>query len=135
MLPAAHRRDFYPGKNQLKHFFRSEATTISINDTRRQPTEEADEASEHDQIVAEQHSAPPRRASLSSCMVDYVSRSPRLHRVWKFMPAVCLIVAALCVMGNFVDAAFVIATLGVVSWFIEKRDRLRADDIESGERE
>ncbi|MDQ3684462.1 MAG: hypothetical protein M3430_02510 [Acidobacteriota bacterium] len=135
MLPAAHRRDFHSGKNQLKHFFRSEATTISINDTRRQPTEDADEAAEHDEIVAEGYSSPPRRVTLSSRMVDYVSRSPRLNHAWKLMPAACLIVAALCVMGNFVDAAFVIATLGVVSWFIEKRNRLRADDIESGERE
>jgi hypothetical protein len=67
--------------------------------------------------------------------VDYVSRSPRLHRVWKLMPAACLIVAALCVISDYVDAAFVIATLGVVAWFVETRNRLRADDIEFGERE
>ncbi len=68
-------------------------------------------------------------------MVDYVARSPRLHRVWKFMPAACLFVAALCMIGDYVNAAFVIATLGVVAWFVETRNRLRADDIESGERE
>lgn len=48
------------------------------------------------------------------------------------MPATCLFVAALCVISDYVDAAFVVATLGIVAWFVETRNRLRADDIESG---
>ncbi len=51
------------------------------------------------------------------------------------MPAVCLFVAALCVINSYADAAFVVATLGVVAWFVETRNRLRADPIEPGERE
>lgn len=48
------------------------------------------------------------------------------------MPATCLIVAALCVISDYVDAAFVVATLGVVAWFVETRNRLRTADIEPG---
>ena len=102
----------------------------SINDTRRRPAGGTDAQTEADEIEAEESAAPPPRASLSSQVMDRVSGSPRLNRVWKMAPAACLVVAALCVAAGYVDAAFVVATLGVVAWFVETRNRLRAADIE-----
>ena len=36
----------------------------------------------------------------------------------------CLVIASIFWWGGHMDAAFVAATLGVVAWFVDLRDRL-----------
>lgn len=50
------------------------------------------------------------------------------------MAAACLVVAAALLLSARVDAAFVAATLGIVAWFWNERNRLRPAGIEAGER-
>jgi hypothetical protein len=46
---------------------------------------------------------------------------------------VCLFIAAVLLLLWRIDAAFVVATLGVVAWFWNERNRLRPHGIEDGE--
>ena len=45
----------------------------------------------------------------------------------------CLFVAAAVLLLGRMDAAFVVATLGVVAWFWNERNRLRPQSIEGDE--
>lgn len=65
-------------------------------------------------------------------MFDTLPGSPR---VWSAAALVCLAVSAVCVLLGLVDAAFVVATLGVLAWFVNVRNRMRGADIEEGETE
>ena len=55
-------------------------------------------------------------------------------RRWSIVAGVCLVVAAALLFLARVDAAFVVATLGVVAWFWNERNRLRPAGIEADER-
>ncbi len=46
----------------------------------------------------------------------------------------CLFIAAAFLLLGRMDAAFVVATLGVVAWFWNERNRLRPQGIERDER-
>ena len=52
---------------------------------------------------------------------------------WSIVAAACLVGAAALLLVARVDAAFVVATLGVVAWFWNERNRLRPAGIEAGE--
>jgi hypothetical protein len=52
---------------------------------------------------------------------------------WLIAAGVCLFVAAVVLLLGRMDAAFVVATLGVVAWFWNERNRLRPHGIEAGE--
>ncbi len=88
-----------------------------------------------DEPVETDHPLPRRRVSASTRLLDYVSRSPRLNRAWKLLPGLCLVAAAGSWLSGHADAAFVIATLGLVAWFIDLRNRLRGSDIEPDDAE
>ena len=88
-----------------------------------------------DEPLETDHPLPRRRVSTSTRLLDYVSRSPRLNRAWKLLPGLCLVVAAGSWLVGHADAAFVIATLGLVAWFIDLRNRLRGTDIEPDDAE
>lgn len=47
---------------------------------------------------------------------------PTSKRFWNLLAGGCLIAAAVAVLTGHADAAFVIATLGILAWFIEKRN-------------
>jgi hypothetical protein len=49
-----------------------------------------------------------------------------MERIWMGASIVCLIVAAVLLVREFREAAFVLATLGVVAWFLSYRVRLRS---------
>lgn len=49
-----------------------------------------------------------------------------LERVFTIVSGLLLLVALVCLWRNNLSAAFVIATLGVVSWFLSYRAQLRA---------
>lgn len=49
-----------------------------------------------------------------------------MERIWMVASIVCLIVAAAFLLREFREVAFVIATLGVVAWFLSYRVRLRS---------
>jgi len=62
------------------------------------------------------------------------SLSARLSRQrWSIVAGVCLFVAALVLLLGCMEAAFVVATLGVVAWFWNERNRLRPHGIEGDE--
>lgn len=56
---------------------------------------------------------------------------PASSRLWSSLTVVCLVVAALLVLTGRAEAAFVVATLGVVAWFIEKRGELQEKAAQS----
>ena len=63
------------------------------------------------------------------------SPPPRLaQRRWLIGAAACLLAAAALLMWAHIDAAFVVATLGVLAWFFDLRNRLRPPDIEADEK-
>lgn len=45
----------------------------------------------------------------------------------------CLFIAVVVLLLGRMDAAFVVATLGVVAWFWNERNRLRPSGIEADE--
>ncbi len=53
---------------------------------------------------------------------------------WSVVAGACLFVAAACLVLRRMDAAFVVATLGVVAWFWNERNRLQRRGIETGDR-
>lgn len=60
---------------------------------------------------------------------------PRLaRRYWLIGAAACLLAAAALLMWSHLDAAFVVATLGILAWFFDLRNRLRPPDIEADEK-
>ena len=59
---------------------------------------------------------------------------------WIIVACVCIIVAVFMVVGGRLDAAFVIAAIGVVAWFLNYRAQLSeaiaaADLVEANQRE
>lgn len=71
--------------------------------------------------VPTQHQAPPHFSTLH-------------EHLWGIVSVICLIVAAVFVWRWQLDAAFVVATLGVLSWFLDIRHRLRRAHIEGDTR-
>ena len=55
------------------------------------------------------------------------------ERRWSIVAGACLVAAAALLVVSRVDAAFVVATLGVVAWFWNERNRLRPAGIEDDE--
>jgi hypothetical protein len=63
------------------------------------------------------------------------SFAARVYAVrWSVAAGACLLVAATLVVAGRMDAAFVVATLGVVAWFWNERNRLRPRGIERDKR-
>jgi hypothetical protein len=52
------------------------------------------------------------------------------RRRWSFVAGACLVAAIALWLAVGVEAAFVAATLGVVAWFWDQRNRLKATLIE-----
>ncbi|OLD28919.1 MAG: hypothetical protein AUJ04_00395 [Acidobacteria bacterium 13_1_40CM_3_55_6] len=64
------------------------------------------------------------------------------ERIWMILAALMLIAAAVLLWRGNLSAAFVIATLGAVAWFLNYRSQLRAnvaidreDDVVDEERD
>ena len=56
-----------------------------------------------------------------------------MERAWSILAVLCLIAAALLLWRAHTDAAFVVAALGVVAWFLGYRDRLRKTIVQPDE--
>lgn len=56
------------------------------------------------------------------------------ERRWSIAAGVCLVAAAALWVFVGVDAAFVVATFGVLAWFWDQRNRIERRSIESGGR-
>ena len=56
------------------------------------------------------------------------------ERRWSIVAGVCLVAAAALWLLVGVDAAFVVATFGVLAWFWDQRNRIERRSIESGGR-
>ncbi len=50
-----------------------------------------------------------------------------MERIWTIIAGACLIVAAVFLFQDNINAAFVVATLGVVAWFLRLRGPLRKE--------
>lgn len=48
------------------------------------------------------------------------------ERIWSILAGLFLVAAAVALWRNNLSAAFVIATLGVVAWFLSYRSQIRA---------
>ena len=51
------------------------------------------------------------------------------ERTWTIIAGICLIVAAVFLLRDNINVAFVAATLGIVAWFLGLRDRLRKNIV------
>ena len=56
-----------------------------------------------------------------------------MEHVWTTASILCLIAAAILLLRDNQDIAFVFGTLGVVAWFLSYRVKLRATIIDSPE--
>ena len=56
------------------------------------------------------------------------------RRGWLIVSASCLLAAALLLIRAYIDAAFMVATIGVLAWFFDLRNRLRPPDIEADDK-
>lgn len=68
-------------------------------------------------------------------MRDEIGERGAAHRSWIMVAAACAVAAASLLFTVGVNAAFVAAVLGVVAWFWDQRNRIRAVVIEDGSRE
>lgn len=66
-----------------------------------------------------------RRGDVSSRVIDALPGSPQF---WGTACLACLVGSAALILNGQAEAAFVTATLGVLSWFINVRNRLRGED-------
>lgn len=53
-----------------------------------------------------------------------------MERAWTIVSILCLGVAAFLLLRDFESAAFVVAALGAVAWFLSYRVKLRATIVE-----
>ncbi|HVF49423.1 MAG TPA: hypothetical protein VNA19_05015 [Pyrinomonadaceae bacterium] len=72
------------------------------------------------------HAASQRRGARSSRAFDSLPASPHF---WNAVVIACLLAAIVFLLTGHTDATFVLATLGVVAWFINTRNRLRGDHV------
>ena len=56
-----------------------------------------------------------------------------MERAWTFVSILCLIVAAVLLLRENYNAAFVSAALGAVAWFMDYRSKIRGTIIEADE--
>ena len=70
------------------------------------------------------------RAAATTQLIDSLPGSPHL---WGTLTVACLVAAAGSLLTGHVEAAFVLATLGAVAWFIRLRNSLRGSVLEEDE--
>jgi hypothetical protein len=56
-----------------------------------------------------------------------------MERVWIIVSVLCLAVAAILLLREYQNAAFVAATLGAVAWFLSYRVKLHGTILETVE--
>jgi Flp pilus assembly protein TadB len=56
-----------------------------------------------------------------------------MERLWIIASGLCLIVAAILLLRENYNAAFVAAALGAVAWFLNYRSKIRATLVEEDE--
>ncbi len=97
-------------------------------DTAKRRTGGLNRALEEEDKASEQNPLTPEAGNASVAGVE-VSESgavrERFENGWSLVSVVCLIVAVPCLLTGQFNAAFVVATLGVVSWFLNIRSRLK----------
>ncbi|HYO62244.1 MAG TPA: hypothetical protein VER08_01165 [Pyrinomonadaceae bacterium] len=83
---------------------------------------------EDDAVAPREGEGAGRHVGAPSRVIDALPGSPQL---WSTVCVACLIVSAALVLNGRAEAAFVTATLGVLAWFINVRNRLRDDEAET----
>lgn len=79
--------------------------------------------------VADDERGPSSRPR-ESARPSELSDSEAGHRRWMAVAAACAVAAAVLLFTVGVNAAFVAAVLGVVAWFWDQRNHIRANIIE-----
>ena len=74
---------------------------------------------------------PPARTEAPTPLTRLFDRLSATPHVWNIVVVACLVAGAAFALMGQMDAAFVAATIGVVAWFIEMRDRLQRPYIEA----
>ncbi len=115
----------------MKESYKIEGASQPAEKTRveDEATDEAssdiDEDEEQDESAEKAHER--RRGAVSTRLIDALPVAPML---WNTVAAVCLLAAIAFMFYEQTDAAFIVAALGVVAWFINVRNRFRHGDIE-----
>ena len=89
---------------------------------REQAEREDAEREEAEREEEEEDVRPSGRRAMLAGLFDALPTSPRF---WNLFAGGCVVVAALAVLTGHTDTAFVVATLGILAWFIEKRNHLQ----------
>ena len=113
------------------------------NDSDDADVEEADEAGDDDadndgdeagddsdDEAARRDTDARRQASATSRLMNLL---PVSTRFWNAATLVLLLASVLFLLGGHTDATFVLATLGLVAWFLNMRNRLHKGDVITGE--
>jgi hypothetical protein len=69
-------------------------------------------------------------ALINATPFAFAAASVLARRRWSFVAGACLFASAVLWLVRGADAAFVAATLGIVAWFWDQRNRLRSQIIE-----
>ena len=117
----------------MKESYQIEAASQPGEETRVEDGATVEAPSETDEDEEEDESAETalerRRGAVSTRLIDALPVSPLL---WNTVAALCLLAAVAFMFYEQTDAAFVVAALGVVAWFINVRNGFRHGDIEDG---
>ena len=117
----------------MKESYKIEAASQPGEETRVEDGATVEASSETDEDEEEDESAETalesRRGAVSTRLIDALPVSPLL---WNTVAALCLLAAVAFMFYEQTDAAFVVAALGVVAWFINVRNGFRHGDIEDG---
>lgn len=49
-----------------------------------------------------------------------------MKRIWVVCSGICLLAAGVAILRHHVDAAFALAAIGTVAWFLDKRAEMQA---------
>lgn len=58
-----------------------------------------------------------------------------MKQFWMIVAGACIVIAAVSLWRNHVDTAFVIATIGVLAWFLNYRSRMKKITADARETE
>lgn len=104
------------------------APAVQASDDTADADEFADVEEGGDDSTSERASRGRVRGAASGRLIDSLPASPQF---WNVAVVVCLSAAVVLLLTGHTDATFVLATLGLVAWFINMRNRLRGDDVQA----
>ncbi len=71
------------------------------------------------------------QASSEEILSEDLCRLMKSEKTWQIASYLCLIAAVTCWLFEYADASFVVATLGILAWFVSLRQGLRKINLEA----